>query len=539
VGSTFYFTVWLSVGAARAAAHRVPQKLGQLRVLVVDDNPTAREILQEPLSSLVARVDAVSSGKEALTAIKQRDPAEPYNVVFMDWRMPGMDGLQVARHIKSDETLQHQPAIVLVTAFGREEVREEAERLQLDGFLLKPVTKSMILDSLVNVFAEPGEDPSSPASTTGEDRELLRGARILLAEDNEINQQIAVELLEGVGATVTIANNGRQAVDAMASGPQPPAFDVILMDLQMPEMDGYQATARLRSDDRFAAFPIIAMTAHATVEERQRCLAAGMNDHICKPIDPGVLFETVGRFYKPSPSDHSKAGAASPPRSASGATPAVEAKETSFVSSAAPAALPAIPGLDTNDGLARVGGNRNFYLKLLRQFVDQQAMVPRQIAEAIAHGDDKLAERLAHTVKGVAGSLGASEIQKAAAAVEKAIKSKLAHSELGPVLEPFRGLMETFAGHLSAALVRLTQPSAARVAEQAVDTTELRQVIEVMRSQLNNFDPAAGECLEANRQCFQTLFDARELAAFEQHLSGFAFVEALTLLDAAAKAKLS
>ena len=157
-GTTFYFTVWLGVGSATGTVRIVPEKLAQLRVLVVDDSAAAREILQEGLSTLAKSVDAVGSGKEAIAAIQERDGTDPYDLVFMDWRMPGMDGLQASRHIKSDETLRHRPAIVLVTAFGREEVREEAERLQLDGFLLKPVTKSMIVDTLVNIFAEGGED---------------------------------------------------------------------------------------------------------------------------------------------------------------------------------------------------------------------------------------------------------------------------------------------------------------------------------------------------------------------------------------------
>ena len=151
VGSTFYFTVWL--GVARTPGWQSSRQTGAVAGLVVDDNATAREILQEPLSGLARRVDVVGSGKEALAAIQQQDVSEPYDIVFMDWRMPGMDGLQASRHIKSDETLKHPPHIVLVTAFGREDVREEAEHLNLDGFLVKPVTKSMIVDTLVNVFA--------------------------------------------------------------------------------------------------------------------------------------------------------------------------------------------------------------------------------------------------------------------------------------------------------------------------------------------------------------------------------------------------
>jgi two-component system sensor histidine kinase/response regulator len=299
VGSTFHFTVWAGVGDTKAARKIVPEKLTRLRVLVVDDNPSACEILQEPLSAVVQQVDAVASGKDAIAAIKKQDACAPYDIVFMDWRMPGLDGLQASRHIKSDETLTHQPAIVLVTAFGREEVREEAERLQLDGFLVKPVTKSMIVDTLVNVFAETeerGAAADGQGSGGGEQNKRLAGARILLAEDNEINQQIAVELLEGAGATVKVANNGKEVVEVLSKGPAKPEFDAVLMDLQMPQMDGYQATMRLRSDARFESLPIIAMTAHATIEERQRCLAAGMNDHISKPIDPELLFETVGRF---------------------------------------------------------------------------------------------------------------------------------------------------------------------------------------------------------------------------------------------------
>src|SRR5262249_53451520 len=158
VGSTFYFTVWLDISHAQASGKIVPERLTKLRVLIVDDNPAAREILQEPLTAIVSHIDAVGSGKEALTAIKNQDATSPYDIVFMDWRMPGLDGLQTSRHIKSDETLNHQPAIVLVTAFGREDIREETERLQLDGFLVKPVTRSMIVDSLVNIFSEPGDN---------------------------------------------------------------------------------------------------------------------------------------------------------------------------------------------------------------------------------------------------------------------------------------------------------------------------------------------------------------------------------------------
>ena len=197
-------------------------------------------------------MDVVASGAEAVAAVRQHDAADPYDIVFMDWRMPGMDGLQASRTIKTDATLRRQPAIVLVTAFGREEIRDEAEQLELEGFLLKPVTRSMLVDTLTNIFATDASgvaaQPDRVYSTP------LKGAHILLVEDNDINRQIATELLEAAGADVRSAVNGREAVDFLSSE-TPPPIDIVLMDLQMPEMDGFQATAKLRSDSRFTALP--------------------------------------------------------------------------------------------------------------------------------------------------------------------------------------------------------------------------------------------------------------------------------------------
>jgi two-component system sensor histidine kinase/response regulator len=537
VGSTFFFTIWLGVGDVKGSGKIIPERLTKLRVLVVDDNPAAREILQEPLSGVVAHVDAVESGKEAIAAIKQQDGTAPYDIVFMDWRMPAMDGLQASRHIKSDETLSHQPAIVLVTAFGREEVREEAERMQLDGFLVKPVTKSMIVDTLVNVFAESGETTSA-RTEAGQDTKLA-GARILLAEDNDINQQIAVELLEGAGATVKVANNGQEAFETLSNGPQPPPFDVMLMDLQMPEMDGYQATAKIRADSRFASLPIVAMTAHATLEERQRCLAAGMNDHVSKPIDPVALFDTVARYYKPPPGARPSSGAATSNSSQAPKNPAAQSKSRTAAPGdrRTPDEIPAIEGLNTSDGLLRVGGNKKLYLKLLRQFVAQNTDAPGQIAEQLRTGDRATAERTAHTVKGVAGNLGAKAVHAAAAELEKAIRANSAPTEMN-------ALHQRFAEDLAALLDRLRPvlgvlgdepPAVATVASPAaVDPVQLQQVIAQMQKQLAEFDAAAADTFEANRALFASLFSAADLAKFDQHLQGYAFSDAQTLLDTAA-----
>jgi len=518
VGTTFYFTAWLGVGSASGAGRIIPEKLAQLRVLIVDDNAAAREILQEPLSTIAARVDTVATGKEAIAAIQQHDATDPYDIVFMDWRMPGLDGLQTSRHIKCDETLKHQPAIVLVTAFGREEVREEAERLHLDGFLVKPVTKSMIVDTLVNVFAQEGE--AAGATMEGEQAMRLRGARVLLTEDNDINQQIAIELLEGTGATVTVANNGREAVDILVNGPQPPPFDVVLMDLQMPEMDGYQATARLRSDTRFATLPIIAMTAHATMEEKQRCLATGMNDHISKPIDPDNLFETVGRFYKRVEQASASEVFASPPA----VKPAIE-----------PDALPAIPGLDAPDGLARVAGNRKLYLKLLRQFVEQQGPALSQINDALTNGDPALAERLAHTLKGVAGNIGAKSVHSAAAVLEKVIRSKAPAAEVESAKQQVAAALDPLVAGLNAGLGSPAAKPAVSTQVPMVDAAKTREAAAHLSKLLSEFDPGAADFIDTNRPALQSLFPDDSWAEFEKLVQGYSFADAQARLEQALK----
>jgi signal transduction histidine kinase/DNA-binding response OmpR family regulator/HPt (histidine-containing phosphotransfer) domain-containing protein len=501
VGTSFYFTIWLGIGEAKGSGKIVPERLARLRALVVDDNAAARDILREPLSTVVNRVDVVASGKDAISAIQQRDPTEPYDIVFMDWRMPGMDGLQASRHIKSDETLRHQPAIVIVTAFGREEVREEAERMQLDGFLLKPVTRSTIVDTLVNVFAGSEDVAAVAADQTQEQR--LRGTRILLVEDNEINQQIAIELLEGAGAAVTVAGNGREACEILLNGPRPVPFDLVLMDLQMPEMDGYQATVKLRGDARLATLPIIAMTAHATIEERQRCLAAGMNDHIAKPIDPATLFETVERYSK---------SAAAPPSDD----------------------LNGIPSLDTAAGLSRVGGNRKLYSKLLRQFVEQQGGVVAQIVNAHARGESPLAERLAHTLKGVAGNIGATQVQAAAGALEKCLRDGAAAHDLDAARQRVAAALDPLVAGLSA---RMSSAVSEPVAESRVPAVakpaESRDAGVKLNALLSDLDPTAADFVETNHAALRPLFDGQSWPEFEKLVHGYAFADAQAQLQQA------
>jgi len=403
VGSIFIFTVWLGVGSVEKHRHVIPDLAG-LRALVVDDNAQAREILTEALRVFAIRAESASSGEDAVREIVGADSQDPFRLVLMDWQMPGMDGLQASRIIKRDDRLKHIPKIVMVTAFGREDVAAKAAEIGIDSHLLKPVSPSLLYDTLVDLFGVSGDDVRRSRTrkddTQGPD---ASGIRVLLVEDNEMNQQVATELLESAGARVTIANHGGEAVKFMTECDGAPPFDVVFMDLQMPDMDGFTATKILRQDDRLKNFPIIAMTAHALVEERQRCLDAGMNDHVSKPIDPDVLFATLMKWVKPRPKQGN-----TPTRPAGKALDEVS--------------LPAIAGINVEDGLKRVAGNRRLYRDLLLQFASKEGDAGGRILAALQGGDNKLAERIAHTVKGVAGNIGIAAVQNAAQKLEKAIR---------------------------------------------------------------------------------------------------------------------
>ncbi|HSC89625.1 MAG TPA: response regulator, partial [Polyangiaceae bacterium] len=512
-GTTFHFTVWLGIANTESRPARYPEILSSLHVLVADDNAAAREIMSEALSSVVRRVDMVGSGAEAVAAVEQNDAAEPYDIVFMDWRMPGLDGLEAAARVQAMTSLKQRPRIVIVTAFGREEVREEAERLPVDGLLLKPVTRSMLVESLISVFAQGQDEKETPGA--GASDLSLEGARILLVEDNEINQQIAVELLEGSGATVTVAENGRVAVDLLESA-SAEAFHVVLMDLQMPEMDGHQATARIKQMPHLKHLPIIAMTAHATLDERQRCLDEGMVDHVSKPIDPDVLTRTLRQFYTAAP------------RTVAPQAPAPDVAPD----------LEDVPGLDVADGLRRLAGNTKLYRKLLLQFEQDQHTVALRIRECVLAKDREGAARLAHTLKGVAGNLGAKGVQESAATLENCLagKDSIALEAVEPWIEELERRVTALLSGL--ALVSSRADSASSLGAKPsslhpVDPERVRAVLDRLRGQLSEFDSAAGDTVEGNRELLVATLGPDGLARLERAVSQYTFDEALALLEQA------
>jgi two-component system, sensor histidine kinase and response regulator len=406
-GSTFLFTAWFGVGSAELGKKRFIRDLTDIRALVVDDNALAREILADALKAFALRVETVSSGESALLELAAADSRDPYQVVLMDWHMPGMDGLEASRLILSAEHLKHVPKIVMVTAFGGEEIRTQADEIGVNGYLLKPVSSSLLYDTLMDLFGATEQDSSRSRPAKRDDFVSFdaSGIRVLLVEDNDVNQQVATELLESVGASVTIANHGGEAVKILMAGDHPPPFDIVFMDLQMPEMDGFTATRLIRAKPQLLSLPIIAMTAHALVEERQRCIDAGMNDHVSKPIEPEILFATLLRWAK------AQMGQMSEKQATRG-----EATEEII--------LPDIDGLDFAGGLKRLAGNKRLFRNLLVQFASKQADLHAQISAAVTSGNPKVVEGIVHSIKGVAGNIGLTRIFAAAEKLERAIREE-------------------------------------------------------------------------------------------------------------------
>jgi CheY-like chemotaxis protein len=288
-GSTFSFELELGVGPARGAALPRPDLRG-LRVLVVDDNRSAREILERSLNSLSFRATALASGALALEELEAAAArGEPYDLVLVDWQMPFMDGIETARRIKANARLPRRPLIFMITAYGREEVMHKAAEVAPDAFLFKPVSRSVLIDAIVRALRLP-EAPHKREARAAPRWEELRGQRVLVVEDNEINQRVAREILEDAGLVVEMAASGFEALEVLRQGHA--RFRAVLMDVQMPGMDGYQTTRAIRAELHLP-LPIIALTAHAFESERRKSLESGMDDHVTKPIDPDVLLAVL------------------------------------------------------------------------------------------------------------------------------------------------------------------------------------------------------------------------------------------------------
>jgi signal transduction histidine kinase/CheY-like chemotaxis protein len=422
-GSRFFFSITLGVadeaadGAGAAGVQPADASLPAWRVLMVDDNPTALELLGRMGRSLGWQVDLADSGESALARLQARAAAgTTYEAVFVDWQMPGLDGWQTSGRIRALGLAGVAPVVVMVTAHGREQLarRSDADQALLDGFLVKPITASMLRDAVAD--ARPGQD-GTPQQHRGSPlvEQRLLGLRLLVAEDNLNNQQVARELLQSEGAVVCLVGDGQAAVDAVLAADPP--FHVVLMDLQMPVMDGFGATRRIREDSRQRALPIVAMTANALASDRAACLDAGMNEHVGKPFDLDHLVRVLRQQAGLLPASD----AAALPSQAAGTSPPLP-----LPASLREAAWRA--GIDLESALNRLGGRQDVYHRLLGSFARDLAGLPARLQGLIASGDHTAASRQLHTLKGLAGTLGASALAAEAGTAEAQLNSDPAAS---------------------------------------------------------------------------------------------------------------
>ena len=504
-GSSFIFTATFGLASEFSEKIMAPSiDLQGMKVLVVDNNAAAREILQKILESCSFEVSVASSGQEGIDKLEKAAQDQPYELVLMDWKMPGMDGIETTKLIKSSNKLTKIPTIIMLTAYSREEVIHQAEGIELDGYLTKPVNPSHLLDSILEVFGKKVEKRVRRGVDSEVDTEALKaiqGAKILLVDDNEINREIGIEILEQAGFYVTTANNGEEAVEKVAQS----EFDCVLMDIQMPVMDGYTATETIRKDAKFSNLPIIAMTANAMEEDRKKAAESGMNDHVAKPIDVKKLFDVLIQLID-----------VPEVRRTVKITDNADELSDSII-------IPELDGIDTETGLNRVGGNTKLYLKILNKFRISQADAIERIKTAFDAGDNETSEREAHTLKGLAGNIGAEALQQAAQIVESQAKSK------NNTLTGLDNLSELLVKIIEGLQILDTKITTAEQASVEADPEKVASLLIKLKELLNDDDSDAGDTLEELLPFFKGTVEEKQLKRIASFVDDYEFEDALAL----------
>jgi signal transduction histidine kinase/CheY-like chemotaxis protein len=402
VGSSFFFSaIFETQDINKRAEFDAPDDLKKLRVLACDDNATARFIVKETIETFGFEITLVDSGKKCIEELNQNT----YDLLIIDWLMPEMDGLEVVKHMKQHSTTANIP-VLMISAFGNEDVAQEAKEFGVLSFISKPYTYSTLFDEIMEVF---DKDIRTRKSGTEkglkykDELELIKGAKILVAEDNDINQQVAIELFEGAGFDVEIAENGKVAVDMVAQSGSPSKYNLVFMDIQMPIMDGYEASREIRKSGDYNDLPIVGLTADAMSGVKEKCIEAGMMDFASKPIDPDEVFRLLSEWIKP------EMVIAQPKQETAKPKPKKQVGNK----------IPEIPGIDLSTALKRVNNNEQLFLNILEKFCNSNKNITQEIAEKYENQEFELAHRMVHTLKGVSGNLGANNIHEIANKVEK------------------------------------------------------------------------------------------------------------------------
>jgi CheY-like chemotaxis protein/HPt (histidine-containing phosphotransfer) domain-containing protein len=502
-GSTFHFLAVFTKAENGAPRSAEPPETTRLRLLVVDDNRNARIIITETLKNYGFRADEAGSSESALRAIEDNGPHDPYDMVLLDWNMPGTDGIGTARSIQESRSLEKKPKVIMMTAYGRDDVMAAARGITIIcDFLAKPFIPSTLMKAIRRARRIP-DDTGNRRTEVRDDvmadvRARLRGAKVLLVEDNEINQDVALELLKSNGIRTRLAVNGQEALDML----ERESFDGVLMDCHLPVMDGYTATIKIRSQERFKDLPVIAMTANVMSGDREKSLAAGMNDHIDKPVDVKNMLTIMAKWIRPS----SRSGEDGAPEEADG--PGRNEN------------LPELPGIDVAEGLALIQGDMRLYRRLLGMFREKYGDFRTLFHEAEMDPDSKAATRCAHSLKSAAASIKAMDVLEAATMLETACRREMGNDKIEHLLEK-----------TAAALAPVISGLSALDRREGADPSRFNGLLARLKSLLLEDDPAAlsaaGELLSLPGMDHQK----RQIKRLSRAVKNYHFEKALIELE--------
>ncbi len=517
VGTIICCTVsFRTVRQSRDRQHELLEQAGPqlkgIRALVVDDNEAARDILGEMLRSFQLDVSVAADGRSAIELLRA-SANNPFDVVMMDWSMPGMNGDEATRLIHADSAIPRQPKIVIVTAYGREEVMKLSEQSGADGFLLKPVAPSTLLDTILSIlgrsqFFEADNQKHRLDAATIKTHNFT-GRHLLLVEDNEINREFAVELLRSLDITLDEAVNGEEAV-AMV---QRHHYDGVLMDIQMPVMDGLEAARRIRAlarqtgDERFASLPIIAMTAMAMAEDAEKCLQAGMNDFVTKPIAPARFVATLANWLQVNRIDSGTA--------AETTNSEVDAPEI-------PADLLALKNLDAVQGIRRIGGKPEAYRKQLRRFRERYSDSADRLLRTIKENGMSAGEEYCHALKGVCGNLASKPLTACVTGLDEMLKNGTMPPE--EQFEQMRQLLRETMCEIDGLTAPVDAPTEST---ESFDRDELQAKLLALTSLLKNDLGAADLLLAELRKSLSGTETAGTIADIAKKIDIFAIDEAI------------
>ena len=506
-GSNFWFTARFGIDNSKPSRIFRRQDFEKKRALVIDDSENARKILHEMLTGMSLEVVTAASAEDGLDSVMLGFSEDrPFDLVLVDWHMPpGMNGIEFARALK--QLPFSPPHLIMVTAHSKENVLDEAMRAGLEYVLVKPVSPSLLFETVLRTFNVETDTVKKTdhrgAPHAKPDLSSIVGSRILLAEDNLFNQQVASEILQDEGFVIEIAGNGQEALEIALARP----YDLVLMDMQMPVMDGLQATREIRRHKSREMLPILAMTANASQADRELCIDAGMDEHITKPIDPEKLFAALLQWIKPR----------------SGTSPIA-------LQPLKPAQTPEIPeidGLDTALGLKRAAGKPALYLKMLHSYIGDQGDAASRMRTAIAQKDYPTLQRLAHTLKGTSGSIGASSLQAEAGEIENLAQNQASFDSVEKKLAALEihlaAIVDAIGASLPAPVIApATAPDAASGGDAAAAVRKLLAL-------LADDDTGAQTVLEESADLLREHFGAQTFDRIAEALAAFDFEQALIL----------